>query len=126
MAAPDIVDVTSILGKSTATALSTTNATTVLNNPALSNKVLKVNLIRVTNVDGTVVAEITITYNSEDDGGGTAYALASTITVPADAAIDIITKESSFWLEEDKSIVATAGAANDLEVFISYEEMDDA
>lgn len=123
MAAPNIVNVATITGKTAYVKLSSTSATTVLSNAASSNKVFKVNFIQVANVDGTTAANITLTINSEDDGGGTAYALASTISVPADASFLALDKNSAMYLEEDRSIVATASAANDLEVVVSYEEI---
>jgi VCBS repeat-containing protein len=123
MTAPNIVDVGTITGKTTYAALSTTNATTVLNNAASSGKVFKVNSLVVANVDGATAADITITVNSADDGAGTAYALAKTISVPADASLIVIDKSTAVYLEEDRSIVATAGSANDLEIVISYEEI---
>ena len=123
MAAPNIVDVGTITGKTAYTALSSTSATTVLNNAASSGKVFKVNSLVVANVDGATAADITITVNSAASGGGTAYALAKTISVPADASLIVIDKSTALYLEEDKSIVATAGSANDLEIVISYEEI---
>ena len=123
MTAPNIVDVGTITGKTTYAALSTTNATTVLNNAASSGKVFKVNSLVVANVDGATAADITITVNSAASGGGTAYALAKTISVPADASLIVIDKSTALYLEEDRSIVATAGSANDLEIVISYEEI---
>ena len=53
MAAPNIVNVSSILGKTDQYALTTTSQTTILNNAASSDNVLKVNMIQVANVDGT-------------------------------------------------------------------------
>jgi hypothetical protein len=41
----------------------------------------------VSNVDGTNAADITISYYSEDDIGGTATEIVSTISVPADARL---------------------------------------
>ena len=123
MTAPNIVDVGTITGKTTYAALSTTSATTVLNNAASSGKVFKVNSLVVANVDGATAADITITGNSADDGAGTAYAVAKTISVPADASLIVIDKSTAVYLEEDRSIVATAGSANDLEIVISYEEI---
>ena len=123
MTAPNIVDVGTITGKTTYAALSTTSATTILNNAANSGKVFKLNSLVVANVDGATAADITITVNSADDGAGTAYALAKTISVPADASLIVIDKSTAVYLEEDRSIVATAGSANDLEIVISYEEI---
>lgn len=126
MAAPNIVNVTSIFGKTSAVNLSSTNATSILNNASGSNKLLKVNTIIVTNTDGLNAADISINYYDQDDLAGTAYPIASTISVPADSTLVILDKNSSMYIEEDRSLGAIAGTADDLTVVISYEEIDDA
>ena len=124
MANPNIVNVTSILGNTSTTALSSTSATAVVNNPAASGKVYKINSIVVANVDGTNAADITINLYSQDDIGGTATAIASTISVPADATLIVTDKTTSFYLLEDRSIGAVAGTSNDLVVTCSWEEIN--
>ena len=123
MANPNIVNVTQIYGKTTYAALTTTLTTVLLSNAASSGKVLKINSIMVANVDGTNAADVTVDINTSAGGGGTSYALANTISVPADATLNLIDKNSSFYLEEDKSILGGASANSDLEVVISYEEI---
>lgn len=123
MAAPNIANPTTITGKTVAVALSSTSATAILSNPASSGKVFKVNSLIVANVDGVVNATITVQYYSQDDIGGTAFPIVFTTTVPADATLVVISKDSQIYLEEDKSIGATASAANDLTVIASYEEI---
>ena len=59
-----------------------------------------------------------------DDLTGTGTAIASTISVPADASLVVIDKTTSFYLLEDQSIGATASAANDLVVTVSWEEIN--
>jgi hypothetical protein len=124
MAAPNIVNVTTITGKTTYAALTTTLTTVLLANSAASGKVFKVNSIMVSNVDGTNAADVTIDINTSAAGSGTSYALANTISVPADATLSVIDKTNSFYLEEDKSIIGGASANSDLEVVISYEEIN--
>jgi len=123
MAAPNIVNVTTITGKSATVDLSSTAATAVLSNAASSGKVFKVNSLVVANVDGSVAADITIGFYSQDDIGGTATEIVSTVSVPADASLVVIDKNSFLYLEEDRSLGATAGVANDLKVVVSYEEI---
>ena len=123
MAAPNIVNVTSIYGKSAVVDLSTTSATAVLSNAASSGKVFKVNSLIVSNVDGTSAADITVNYYSAAAIGGTATQIVSTVSVPADSSLVVIDKNTSIYLEEDKSIGATAGSASDLKVLISYEDI---
>lgn len=124
MANPNIVSVSAIYGNNSLTALSTTSATAIVNNAASSGKVYKINSIIVANVDGSSAADISINVYSQDDLGGTAYALASTVSVPADATLVVIDKNTSIYLKEDQSIGATAGVANDLVVVASWEEIN--
>jgi hypothetical protein len=123
MAAPNLLSPSTINGKTTFVALTTTSATSVLSNAAASNKVLKVNSLVVSNVDGTNSAAITISVYSAAALGGTPYRIASTVTVPADASIVVIDKTSPIYLEENMSIGATASVASDLEVVCSYEDI---
>lgn len=123
MAAPNIVNVATITGKTAVVDLSSTSATSVVSNAASSGKVFKINSLLVSNVDGTNNADITINLYSAAALGGTATEICKTITVPADASLIVIDKSSSIYLEEDKSIGAIASIANDLKVVCSYEEI---
>ena len=125
MAAPNIVNVATITAKTDQLALSSTSATTLVSNAAASGKVIKVNMIQVANVDGSNACDVTVDVHSAAAGGGTAYSLVSTISVPADASLVVIDKNTAMYLEEDMSITVTAGTANDLEVIVSYEEISD-
>jgi DNA/RNA endonuclease YhcR with UshA esterase domain len=124
---PNIVNVTTIFGNTSTNLISSTAdpfATALVNNAAASGKVYKINSIVVANVDGSAAADITIKIFSQDDLGGTGTAIASTISVPADATLIVTDKTTSFYLLEDKSIGATASAANDLVVTCSWEEIN--
>jgi len=124
MANPNIVNVTTIYGNSSQTALSSTSAISLVSNAAASGKVFKINSIVVANVDGTTAADITINVYSAAALGGTAFAIASTISVPADASLIVTDKTTSFYLLENQSIGAIAGTANDLVVTASWEEIN--
>ena len=127
MANPNIVAVTAIYGNTSTNLISSTAdpfATALVNNTASSGKVYKINSIVVANVDGTAAADITIKIFSQDDLGGTGTAIVSTISVPADASLIVTDKTTTFYLLEDKSIGATASAANDLVVTCSWEEIN--
>jgi len=126
MANPNIVNVTSIFGKTATVDLNSTSNTTVVSNGAGSNTLVKINTIMVSNVDGVNDADITITYHSQDDIGGTAFPIVSTVTVPADSTLIVLDKNTALYLEEDRSLGAQAGTADDLVVLCSYEEIDDA
>jgi hypothetical protein len=123
MANPNIVNVTSILGDNSSTSLTSTSATSIVSNAASSGKVLKINTLIVSNVDGTNACDITINKYSAAALGGSAFAIASTVSVPADASLIVIDKTTSIYLKENESIGATAGTANDLIVTCSWEDI---
>jgi hypothetical protein len=116
MANPNIVNVTAIYGK-TAVLSVTTTATAIVTNSAASNKVLKVNALYVANIDGTNNAEVTV----DVFRSSVAYAISSTIVVPADATLDVIS--NSIYLEEGDSLRLTANANGDLQAVCSYEDI---
>jgi len=118
MAAPNIVNVTSIYGR-TAHLNLTTSSQSVVANSANSNKVFKINSIIVANVDGSAAADVTVNYNN----AGTTFAIASTIAVPADSTLVVLDNTSSIYLEENDAITALASANGDLVIHISYEEI---
>lgn len=120
MAAPNIVNVSAIYGKSVGAALTTSSAD-ILTNSAASGKVLKVNAVYVSNVDGTNNADVTVTWY--DSSATATYKLANTITVPADATLVVVDKDAQLYLEEGDKISALASANSDLEITISYEDI---
>ena len=122
MAAPNIVAVTTITGK-TATLELTTSAASLVSNASASGKLIKVNSLYVANIDGTNAADLTVNYYTAAALGGAAFKIASTISVPADSTLVVIDKNSGIYLEEDKSLGALASANSDLEAIISYEEI---
>jgi hypothetical protein len=123
MANPNIVSVNSIFGNTTGIALTTTLTTVLLANASSSGKVFKIESIMIANVDGTNAADVTIDWNTNAGGTGTSFALAATISVPADATLNLVDKNSSFYLMENQSIIGGASANSDLECIISYEDI---
>ena len=121
MANPNIVAVTSILGNTTYLTPANTTANVLLSNAASSGNVLKINQIVAANVNGSSAVDTTVTINSAAAGGGTAYPIVSTVSVPADASLIVVDKTTAIYLMENQSIVVTSGTANDLAFTISYE-----
>ena len=116
MAAPNIVNVSTITGKTAVQAVGT-SATAIVTNSASSGKVFKINALYVSNVDGTNNAEI----NVDLFRSSAAYHIAKTVVVPADASLDVLSKP--IYLEEGDSLRLTANAASDIEAVCSYEEI---
>ena len=130
MANPNIVSVTGIKGESVGFALSATTTTDLMT--VASDKVIKINRISCANVDGSNAADLTLSVvkvNFTPDGvsnfdtSGT-FLLAKTISVPADATLIVL--ETPIYLMEGDKLQGGAGAASDLELFVSYESIDDA
>ena len=119
MANPNIVNVTSILGNSVQAALTATLTTEIIAAPA-SGHVYKINSIMVANIDGSAAADASVFITKS---GGSPIAIASTISVPADATLSVIDSTNSFYLEEGDNIEAGASATGDLTITISFEDI---
>ena len=123
MAAPNVVNVTSIYGKTSYLTPANTSLQVLLANASGSGKVFKINTLVASNVDGTNAVDTTVSINTAAAGSGTSYPLASTVSVPADASLIVVDKSTAFYLEEDKSIVVTSGTSSKISYTVSYEEI---
>jgi hypothetical protein len=100
----------------------------LLANTASSGQVFKINQIVATNVNGSSAVNATVsiyTNGAQAQGsapsGGTAYPIASTISVPANAALIVVDKTTQVYLQEGTSITVTSGTASGITYSISYE-----
>ena len=130
MSAPNIVNVTTMTGKTTYYTPSGTSAVVLLPNAASSNKVFKINQILAANVDGTNAINATVSLYTNGavaqgsaPSGGTAYPIVYTISVPAGATLNVLDKSTAIYLEENMSISVTSGTASKLTFTVSYEEI---
>ena len=128
MAAPNIASLTTITGKTTYFTPTGTTAVILLPNAAASDNVLKINQIVVANIDGTNAVDATVSIYTNGavaqgsaPSGGTAFPIASTISVPADASLIVVDKTTGIYLEEGTSISITSGTASKLTFSVSYE-----
>lgn len=126
MAAPNIVAVTTIRGKSNVANLTTTSSSVIVN-PVNSGQVFKINTLIVSNVDGTNSGNVSVelfkfgAQNTSTGVGNATYAIANTVTVPAKSSLDIMSK--SLYLEEGDEIKAKADSNNRLHFISSFEEI---
>ena len=116
MAAPNIFGATSCLGKSAMLIVPAT-ATAILTNAAASNRVLKVNALYVSNVDGSASYSLTMDILRS----AVAFRIGFLITVPAASTLDVINKP--LYLEEGDVLRLTSNNASKLEAVCSYEEI---
>ena len=129
MAAVNILNLTSIYGKTTYYVPSGTAAVVLLPNAAASSTVMKINEITATNTTGSAANTTVSIYTNgavaqgSAPSGGTAYPIAGTISVPANAALIVSDKTTAFYLEEGVSISVTSGTASAITYTVSYELM---
>ena len=130
MANPNIVSVTSIVGGNAGWAL-TNNITTTLLTVA-ADVIVKINSLIVTNIHGTNAATVSIEINGIGGGAAgvtlaanltTQVRIASTMNVPADDSLVLIDKP--IYLMEADVLRGGASAASTLELFASYEVIND-
>ena len=131
MANPNIVNVVSIVGGPAAWALTTTLTTTLLTVGA--DVIVKINSIICTNIHGTNAAALSLEINGIAAGATGAVAtnhlttqvrIASTINVPADDVLVVIDKP--IYMMEGYILRGGASAASVLELFASFEVINDA
>ena len=130
MANPNIVSVTSIVGGNAAWALTNTLTTTLLTVSA--DVIVKINSLIVTNIHATTAATVSVEVNGMGSGatgvtvasGLATCRLASTMNVPADDSLVLIDKP--IYLMEADVLRGGASAASTLELFASYEVINDA
>ena len=130
MANPNIVSVTSIVGGNAAWALTNTITTTLLT--VAADVIVKINSIIVTNIHGTNAATVSAgIYGIGNTATGVTVAsgladcrIASTMNVPADDSLVLIDKP--IYMMEGDILKGGASAASTLELFVSYEVINDA
>jgi hypothetical protein len=130
MAAPNILNLNTAIGKTTAFTPTGTSAVVLLRNPASSGLVLKVNSVIVSNLSGSSSTAATVSYYTNGGvaqgsapSGGSTFSLATGVIIPSAASLIVIDKTTEYYVEENASLVITSGAANGLTFSVSYEEL---
>ena len=130
MANPVLNLATTILAGNAGWNLSNTLTATLLTVDA--EKIVKINTIICSNVDGSAAADLNLyidglgsgTTGVTTTGADTTVYLAKTVGVPADASLIIL--DNPIYLMEGDVLKGGASATGDLDLFISYEVFDDA
>jgi len=129
MANPNIAgSSTTIYGVTTYLTPSATTAVVLLPNAASSGTVMKINQIVAANVSGSAAVNTTVSIYTNGavaqgsaPSSGTAYPIASTVSVPVGASLIVVDKTSALYLMEGTSITVTSGTASGITYSISYE-----
>ena len=130
MANPNLINVSSVLAANAGFNLTATATATLITVSA--DKLVKINRITVANVDGTNSATFDLFVDgmgTGTTGGATTGAdatvyLAKTVAVPADTTLVVV--DTPIYLMEGDILKGGASAASDLDMFVSYEILDDA
>lgn len=123
MANPNIINATTITGLTTSIGLGNTSLTNLLSNANGSNKVLKVNTVFVTNINQTTPMTVDVNLHLDSSGIGTYTSFARGFSIPARSSLVVITKDSPFYLMENRCLSVAASASNNVHVHCSYEEL---
>ena len=130
MANPNLFAASNAYGTTTYLTPSGTTAVVLLPNAASSGKVFKINQIVAANVNGSSAVNTTVSIYSNGavaqgsaPSGGTAYPVASTVSVPANASLIVVDKTTPIYLQEGTSITVTSGTASGITYSISYEDI---
>jgi predicted RNase H-like nuclease len=97
-----------------------------------ADKLIKINRMTVANVDGTNAADVTVYIDTsvQTSSGATVASgaadvyIANTISVPADSTLVLV--DTPIYLREGDILKGGASAASDLDLYISFEVLDDA
>jgi hypothetical protein len=116
MANPNIINISTLYGK-TAVLNVTTVATAIITNSAASGKIVKVNSLFISNIDTLTTAYVTL----EIFRSSTSYYIMYQVPVPIASTIDAISKH--IYLEEGDQLRISATLNNDLTAVASYEEI---
>ena len=130
MANPDIVDVATINAGNAGWNLSNTLTATLLE--VATDKVIKINTIICSNLHGTNDVDLNLYVDGlgsvatgvTTTGADATVYLAKTVSVPADTSLSVI--DSPIYLMEGDFLKGGASATSSLDLFISYEVLDDA
>ena len=115
MSAPNIVNVTTITGKTSVVTLSTSTAN-VVTNSANSNSIVKLNNIVLSNFAAT-----TVTANVVLNRSSINYYLGGTVAIPPNSTLILLGKDTSIYLEEGDVIQANVSANSSVSFTGSYE-----
>lgn len=103
MVAPNIVNVTSIIGRTAVANVTAATANTIISNPGSSNQVFKVNTVTVANYTAAVVSA-----NVDIQRGGASFLIIGNVAVPSNSTIVVSGKDTAFYLEEGDALRISA------------------
>lgn len=129
MANPNLINVSTVLGSTVGKTINnyTDSDITVLS--GITDKVLKLNIIRVTNVHQSIADAITIEFVHDSSGTDIVTSFAQDINIPIRQSLPVL--EGSIYLTEDDRLVMRrtntqliSSDSDTLQALVSYEQLD--
>jgi len=118
----NLISPTTCNAKTSGITLADANETNFIVNTSGGGKFIRINALYAANIDGSANVDCTIKwYNAAT--GGTGFAIANTVTVPADATIVMVGHDAPLYMEDNTRITVQASAGGDLTCVASYEEV---
>lgn len=117
MAAPNLITIASVVGKTRAD-WCTATLVTILSNPANSGLALRINSIFISNV-GSADAGVNLNLQR----AGLSFYITLNNIVAVGTSIVLMGKDTGIYMEEGDNLRISASAANTLQYVISYEEI---
>lgn len=118
MAALNIINVASMIGKVAGVSLSSVSLNDVVINPVASNKLFKVNTLVASNKSATLEGSVTVNVRK---ASGSRFGLITDATLPVGTSLVVISKDLMTYLEEGDAIEAIC--SNNVDAVCSYEEI---
>lgn len=129
MANPNLINVSTVLGSTVGKTINnyTDSDITVLS--GITDKVLKLNIIRVTNVHQSIADAITIEFVHDSSGTDIVTSFAQDINIPIRQSLPVL--EGSIYLTEDDRLVMRrtntqliSSDSDTLQALVSFEQLD--
>ena len=116
MAAPNLIQVTSVYGKTTSTSIGTA-VTVLVSNAVASNKSYKINSLYLSNIDNSLTARVSVDHYRL----GTSIRLIDRMSLASGDSLVVLSRDTSIYLEEGDSLRAYADVSGRAHLVLSYE-----
>lgn len=131
MANPNLINVSTVLGSTVGKTINNYADSDITVLSGITNKVLKLNIIRVTNVHQSIADAITIEFVHDSSGTDIVTSFAQNINIPIRQSLPVL--EGSIYLTEDDRLVMRrtntqliSSDSDTLQALVSYEQLDAA
>jgi hypothetical protein len=116
MAAPNLIQISSVFGRTTGTAINTP-VTIIVSNPTSSNKNYKINSLYIANIDNSLPVKVSIDLFR----GGNSIRLVDRMDILSGDTLVAICRDTSIYLEEGDSLRCYADKNGLLHAVLSYD-----